>query len=44
MIAKRFDFIKYLIEEAKINVNTMNMHTFWAPIHWACLYGETELI
>lgn len=44
MMDKRHEFIEYLIKDLKINVNTMNMYSFWTPLHWACLYGDKQVV
>lgn len=41
---ERAKFIEYKIKFLKCEVNTMNTHSLWTPLHWAARYGDVQTI
>ena len=41
--SRRNELLSYLLAQS-LQVNTVNTGTFWTPVHWACLHGDTQIV
>lgn len=44
LLAKRSEFISYLVQDLKCNVDTANTKTYWTPLHWAARHGDLDTV
>ena len=44
LLAKRSEFIRYLVQDLKCNVDTANTNTYWTPLHWAARHGDLDTV